>query len=436
MIDRQAIGEARRGLGRLLAERRMAAGYTQHQLAPLTLYARSTIANVEVGRQHVPRVFWERCDDALAAEGTLSRAYDDLVALVRQQHEQAASAQHEPQPGQHVPQEVPYDPMRRRTLVTWGVATTAVTGLGIASVGQVGVADVGRLQRTADRLHSLQYRHGGETLWQSAVVATNEGYLMLEQSSYGQDVGQQLLMATGRLQICAGWLAFDAGQHEVARGCFTDALALARQAGDPEVETWVLANLAAQSNALARPREAQRLATAAGQVAASAGGSPRLAVIPQFRQAIANSLMADPRGADRAITEARRALDRDRDEPVEELYAFLTPFEIDGIEATCALELGQASRAEALLEQVIAGYDTRFTRNRALYRVRLARARLDGGAADGAAEAANVALDDLSGDLASWRVSSELDDVARRLADYPEVPGVDRFLARHGAMST
>ncbi|MGQ0719556.1 MAG: hypothetical protein ACT4NP_20020 [Pseudonocardiales bacterium] len=39
------------------------------------------------------------------------------------------------------------------------------------------------------------------------------------------------------------------------------------------------------------------------------------------------------------------------------------------------------------------------------------------------------------GELASWRVSSELDAVARRLAHYPEVPGFDRFLARRGAMS-
>jgi hypothetical protein len=67
--------------------------------------------------------------------------------------------------------------------------------------------------------------------------------------------------------------------------------------------------------------------------------------------------------------------------------------------------------------------------------VRLARARLDRGAVDGAAEAANAAVDDLSGELASWRVSHELGTVAHRLAHYPEVPGVDRFLAARDAMS-
>lgn len=146
--------------------------------------------------------------------------------------------------------------------------------------------------------------------------------------------------------------------------------------------------------------------------------------------------MADTRGTERAITLARKALDRDRDEPVEEWCAFLTPFEIDGIEATCALELGQPARAEALLEQVIVGYGNRFRRNRALYGALLARVRLDNGAVDGAAETVNAVLDNLSGELASWRVSSELDNVARRLADYPEVEGVDRFLAGYRTMSS
>ncbi len=440
MVDRQAIAEARRALGRLLAEHRKAAGHSQHQFAPLTHYARSTIANVEVGRQQVPRSFWERCDEVLSTGEALCRAYDQLHALIRRHHEETARARsdtdvHPPYRGDHDNRAVPCDPMRRRTLVTWGLVTTAATGLGVASAGAVGAADIARLQRTEARLQRLGGRHGGENLWQAASASANEGYLMLEARSYGPSVGQQLLMATGRLQVCAGSLAFDAGRHDVARACCTDALALARQAGDPEVEIRALSDLARVSYVLDRPREARRLASAAEQVAASAGELPRLAVIPQFRNAMASALMSDARETDHAITQARRALDRAHDEPVEEWNAFLSPFEIDGCEATCALELGQAARAEALLERVIAGYGSRFTRNRALYRARLARARLDNGAVDGAAEAANVVLDELSGEVASWRVNGELDGVARRLADYPDVEGADRFLARYRSMS-
>ncbi|MGH3610697.1 MAG: helix-turn-helix domain-containing protein [Pseudonocardiaceae bacterium] len=134
MIDRQAVVEAQRILGRRLAELRKAAGYSQHQFAPFTLYARSTIANVEVGRQHVPRMFWQRCDDTLDTGGALSRSYDDLQALIRQQRAKAAHTLHKesPEPADdreqrrdHIHPEAPSDLTRRRVLVTCALATTA-----------------------------------------------------------------------------------------------------------------------------------------------------------------------------------------------------------------------------------------------------------------------------------------------------------------------
>ena len=44
MIDPEAITEAKRALGRQLAACREAAGFNQHQLAPLIHFGRSTIA--------------------------------------------------------------------------------------------------------------------------------------------------------------------------------------------------------------------------------------------------------------------------------------------------------------------------------------------------------------------------------------------------------
>jgi len=79
------------------------------------------------------------------------------------------------------------------------------------------------------------------------------------------------------------------------------------------------------------------------------------------------------------------------------------------------------------------GLGSRYTRTPVLSRARLARARLDQDAVDGAVEAAHATLDDLSNGLASWRVSSELDAVARRLSDYPKVSGVDNFMDRYQA---
>ena len=133
------------------------------------------------------------------------------------------------------------------------------------------------------------------------------------------------------------------------------------------------------------------------------------------------------------MSQARRVLDRDSDTSGEEWSAFLSSSEIDGIEATCAIELGRPAQAERLLEETIASYEQQFARNLAGWRVRLARARLAMGAADGAAEAAHGVLDDLAGEVASWRIGAELDAVAVRLAATPEIPEVAGFLDRYQA---
>jgi hypothetical protein len=78
VADRLDVAELRTALGKQLALSRRAAGLSQHQLAPLVHYGRSTIANVEVGRQNVPRSFWERCDEELQANGTLLAGYEQL----------------------------------------------------------------------------------------------------------------------------------------------------------------------------------------------------------------------------------------------------------------------------------------------------------------------------------------------------------------------
>ncbi|MGH3885371.1 MAG: hypothetical protein ACRDSZ_02185 [Pseudonocardiaceae bacterium] len=73
---------------------------------------------------------------------------DHLQELIRQHHEEVARALREKseehadvddyqEQGDLARREVPLDPMRRRTFVTWGLATTT---------GAVGAADVGRIQ--------------------------------------------------------------------------------------------------------------------------------------------------------------------------------------------------------------------------------------------------------------------------------------------------
>jgi DNA-binding transcriptional regulator YiaG len=72
------IWEQRRALGRRLAALRSRSGFSQWEFAPLTGYSRSTLSDAELGRHRLRREFWQRCDDALRADGALIAAYDRI----------------------------------------------------------------------------------------------------------------------------------------------------------------------------------------------------------------------------------------------------------------------------------------------------------------------------------------------------------------------
>ncbi|WP_433294441.1 helix-turn-helix domain-containing protein [Actinoplanes sp. CA-030573] len=83
MADAQQVRTAWRELGRQLATRRQEAELNQKRFAVETRYSRSSIANIEVGLQHVDRSFWEKADEVLGAGGELVRGYDRAEALQR-----------------------------------------------------------------------------------------------------------------------------------------------------------------------------------------------------------------------------------------------------------------------------------------------------------------------------------------------------------------
>jgi Helix-turn-helix domain len=88
--ESETAENARRALGAHLAAYRRACGYSQEALATLLTYSRSTIANVETGRQHVPRSFWQRADTALHADSALVGAHDQIETAARREREETA----------------------------------------------------------------------------------------------------------------------------------------------------------------------------------------------------------------------------------------------------------------------------------------------------------------------------------------------------------
>nr|MDT0659782.1 helix-turn-helix transcriptional regulator [Micromonospora sp. DSM 115978] len=91
MGDHDEITAARHALGRRLAHLRKAAGHTQHGLARLVQYGRSTVANTEIGRQHPERPFWTRCDTVLRTGGVLIGEYDRIADRDHQRRHRPAT---------------------------------------------------------------------------------------------------------------------------------------------------------------------------------------------------------------------------------------------------------------------------------------------------------------------------------------------------------
>ncbi|MBB5874016.1 tetratricopeptide (TPR) repeat protein [Allocatelliglobosispora scoriae] len=323
--------------------------------------------------------------------------------------------------------------MKRRTLVA-GAAGSALVSLipGITPGTRLGISDVERLTQRADRLYAMDYLHGSESLWQAAIGYAQEAYGWLDHMSYSSTVGDRLMEAVSRMQMCAGWLAADAGHLDVARACLHEALGIARQADDPEVEYHALSDLALQANMAGNPHQARRWAEAADRAASATDRYTRLRILIQLRLARAGALAGEPADSDRAMAAARNIFDAESEREPDAWTLFVSPAELDGMEGTCALDLGDNRRAVDLLARAIAGYGDGYTRTRAIYRARIARAHL-GATRDveQAADAAQKALDDMGSTVTSWRLSRELDLTAAQLRPHRREHAAAEFLARH-----
>ncbi|WP_212841203.1 helix-turn-helix domain-containing protein [Catellatospora sp. IY07-71] len=315
--------------GSELRRRRLARGLSLRQLSELAHVDFTHLSRAENGRRRPTELLAAAVDIALEADG-------ELIAIAHVQRAATAATA------------VTSDPVRRREFVATGVAAAVASLSGMRDctirVGRVGGSDVEPLDRAVARLRALGHQHGGANLWQAASGVAREGYHLLEQGTYTDEVEAALLAAIGRAQMCAGWLAFDGGNHDAARSCYNEALSLARQTTDPSIEVHALVNLAFQSTFLGMPRQAVRYAEAAERIAFG-----KMAIVPQIRRATAYASSGERAESRSAMSRARTMLDHAGDDEHGYWCSFISPEELDGIEGTAAMRLGDMRRAETLL---------------------------------------------------------------------------------------
>jgi transcriptional regulator with XRE-family HTH domain len=320
--------------------------------------------------------------------------------------------------------------------VMGGATLAAMAGVG-AELGTVQIpakvdkAHIRYLRATVDQLYERDQMMGGAALARGALRQFYRAQRMLGESDYGERTGQQLMTAAGELAVCVGWLAYDAGDQDLARRLYTEAMTLADEADDSTLAIQVREKMALQAVQLARngtpaiARQALRLTGRAAE-AARRDPEPRVHALLAAREAIACAVLGDDRGYRQAITRAWREADRGPGPGDPVWLRFVTGSEISVAEAKGHMYLGAPHTAVQLYEQSLTG-DGLSPRNRVNYRAQLAAALAATGDNRAAISEGLAVLPALETDVASPRTLRELAPVR----EAAEKAGDEEFCAQY-----
>jgi hypothetical protein len=348
--DREAIEAARKALGRQLAALRQAAGYSQQEFAPLTGYGRSTLANVETGRQNVARSFWARCAHELAAD-SLVIGYDEIEAMVQ-------AARVEAQTRAQAARAARVNAWRHTNDAHYGDLVVAKPedpdakarlGYALAYPASVDLVTVAHLREQIRRLDE-QYDRSPAT----ALIAETGQCLgqigFLGTHVRRPDVRRDLRGAEAEAAILMGQLVWDASQrrdHAAALAYYDQAGAAARGRDDRATEGLALLRTAMVAlYGHKDPRAGLEICERTADLAAAA--SSVIAGLAVLHAAEAHAMLGDRRSCEQALAAADRRLAQiSQDDPAIDLFSPAQPGRLAG---SCYLFLGDSRRAAPVLE--------------------------------------------------------------------------------------
>ncbi|MGH3998004.1 MAG: helix-turn-helix domain-containing protein [Pseudonocardiaceae bacterium] len=338
MTESEKIRTARRALGRQLAAFRVAAGLSQHRFAPLTYYGRSTVANVEVGRQNVGRDFWQRCDELLNADGALVRGYDELETLISQEREQRRGS-----------------PVARLELGS------------LAQVDEVLIhlREQWHLLVKTDNLLGPRHALAG-VLDQIAIL---EALLHSARDKTRTDVTR----LAARYAESAAWLHEDVGDMARARYWTGRAMEWAHEAGDPLKLAWTLFRRSQQATAAHDVGQVSGLARAARRDGDELPAPMRAAILQQEAQG--HALDGDELASQLLLDEAHGwAANDDAGDARLGHGSFCTASYLEIQRATCWQMVDKPRQAVSLYESALTGLHAVYHRDRGTALVGLANA--------------------------------------------------------------
>jgi tetratricopeptide (TPR) repeat protein len=376
MIDSGEVAAARRALGRSLAAYREAAGYSQHALAPLVHYGRSTIANVETGRQNVPQSFWNRCDEVLGAGGALLEAYEQLAVLVHGQRQATALD------------------ATRSYVDDDGAGAEPSSVAEVIGRFSMPLSMVERMERLAFEQVARYPHTAPPEMWP---VVRRELVRVRQALDRHQAVSVQLRLTkvAGVLAGVAGNLSVDVGRRETALEYFDLSRLAGRESGDVDLTAWAIALESIDSFFNGHVGRATELLDQAAALSHRGSSARRRAWIDALR-ARAYAVKRDSVNACSALDRAM-SLMRDVDAPSGS--DFFDQERLDGMAGTTYLYLGDTSRALELIENALDRRSSADSKGRALLALDKAACWARADQPESAFEAIHTALDLAQGQI-------------------------------------
>jgi len=418
------IAELHRSIGESLASYREASPLSQGDLARETNYHRTSISHIEAGRQFpTERVFWERVDDALSADGALVNQYERVTAA------HLARERDSPRPMPNAALGAPGTPLERFNMACYPSGSTEdrpMTPFGV---------DLPAMHAMSEAFQIADRQVGGGKLYGIVVR-----YLAIEVApqllgAEGKASAADVFAAAASLTEIAGWMAHDGGSNDQARRHFDRAFRLSSAADNAALSANVCASMSHLATQLNSPRDAIRIAEAGLARATTTNGASRLRARLFAMRARGQALDGQADACVDSLRVAERILDTSETEAPAAWIASFDYGSLASEAALCFQSLGNLGGAERQASKAIELRNGDRVRSRAFAQLTLASVLARRGRI---AEAATVGAHvcGLVASLNSARVLAGLTDLTQSLRQYSAVTEVRDLLELWNSINT
>jgi transcriptional regulator with XRE-family HTH domain/tetratricopeptide (TPR) repeat protein len=271
---------------------------------------------------------------------------------------------------------------------------------------RIGRGDVERLRAVRSQLKNLDNTFGGGAAFPMAAGYLRQEVAPLLAGRCDDTIGRGMLGATAELELDVGWMAYDAGDHQLARRYMMQALRMTHAAGDRLLGGRILAAMSHQALHLNQVALGLDLARAA-RSGAERVATPRAVAMLAAMEACAHAAAQDESLCSSALLTAERALARagpgDDDPP----WLDFDEGGLWGHAARAFRDLGRSRQAKRYAQHSVELCRTSHIRTRAQRNAILATAHLQLGNVD-QATAVGLRIIGEAGNVRSRHIQEEL----------------------------